>query len=124
MPKMLACCALSSAAACRPPGALKAAVGKCGSISRASKDPMAQPGRPRAALYNRGMSRQRIRGRVARGLKLGLVLCVAAGMLACGSLGINPNSLSGTAQALAQTAQVGAGTAFAGVPGTAPALGA
>jgi hypothetical protein len=61
---------------------------------------------------------------VRRGLKLGLVLSLAGGLLACSSLGVNPASLGGTAQALAQTAQAAGGTALAGVPGTATVLAA
>ena len=61
---------------------------------------------------------------VLTGLKLGLVLSLAGGLLACSSLGVNPASLGGTAQALAQTAQAAGGTALAGVPGTATVLAA
>ena len=67
---------------------------------------------------------RRSRRPIASGLKLGLVLSLAAGLLACGGLSVNPSSLGGTAQALAQTAQAAGGTALAGAPGTATVLAA
>ena len=62
---------------------------------------------------------------VVRGLKLGLVLALAGGLLGCSPRGIDTGGLSATAQALAQTAQAASGpaaTALAGLPGTATGL--